>query len=224
MKRYVLPSLAALIVCAFGIVGRAVPGESPEPMGIERMQHWAADHEALLNARLAGLRAGLKLTTEQEKLWSPFETAVRDAAKMHMEQMKAMMERMHEMRDMMEQSQDAPETKDMGPTGQTRSPVDRLERMAHRMTEQAATLTKVAEAAQPLYASLDDSQKRLFAFLGRELLMMGNGHRNMGTMGGMGMMGDDDGGRRHGHERSRAGPNEYDGGQSNDDEDSSDEE
>jgi hypothetical protein len=221
MKRHVLPSLAALVVCAFGIAARAAPGESPEPIGIERMQHWATDHEALLNARLAGLKAGLKLTTEQEKLWSPFETAVRDAAKMHMEQMKARMERMHEMRDIMEQSQDAPETKDIGPTGQTRSPVDRLERMAHRMTERAAALTKVAEAAKPLYASFDDSQKRLFGFLGRELLMMGHGHRGMGMMGGGREMRGEGGMGMMGREPDRMNMM---GGQSNGDEDSSNEE
>ena len=58
MKRYVLPSLAALAICAFGVPATAAPGDSPEPMGMERMQHWAADHEALLNARLAGLTQG----------------------------------------------------------------------------------------------------------------------------------------------------------------------
>ncbi len=76
-----------------------------------RMQHWAADHEALLDARLAGLKADLKLTPNQDKLWAPFEAAVRDAAKMRMEQGKAM-DRMQKMRDKREYLQD---TKDMGP-------------------------------------------------------------------------------------------------------------
>ena len=65
------------------------------------MQNWADDHEAFLDAKLAGLKAGLRLTPDQEKLWPPFETAVRDAAKLHMDQMKSMMDRMQKMREMM---------------------------------------------------------------------------------------------------------------------------
>jgi hypothetical protein len=58
------------------------------------------------------------------------------------------------------------------------------------MSEAAAALTKIADAAKPFYASLDDSQKRIFGWLGRELLVMGRGHPGMGMMGhgGMGMM------------------------------------
>jgi hypothetical protein len=33
---------------------------------MERMQHWADDHEAMLDAKLAGLKAGLRLTSDQE--------------------------------------------------------------------------------------------------------------------------------------------------------------
>ena len=99
---------------------------------MEQMQHWAADHEALLDARLAGLKAGLKPPPDQEKLWPPFETAVRDAAKMRMEHMKAMMDRMQKMRDMdmTELMQGTDDMKDMGPPDQAISPVDRLEALA----------------------------------------------------------------------------------------------
>ncbi len=79
--------------------------------------------------------------------------------------------------------------------GQAVSPVDRLEAMGQRMSEHGAAITKVAEAAKPLYASLDDSQKRLFIVLGREMLMMGHGHRGMEMMrGAMGMMHEGKGG------------------------------
>jgi hypothetical protein len=67
---------------------------------MERMQHWAEDHGALLDAGLAGLRAGLKLTSDQDKLWPPFEAAVRDAANLHMDEMKSMMESLQKMREM----------------------------------------------------------------------------------------------------------------------------
>lgn len=40
-----------------------------------------SDRAAFLNARIAALKAVLALTTDQEKLWAPVETAIRDAAK-----------------------------------------------------------------------------------------------------------------------------------------------
>ena len=41
----------------------------------------AEDVAALTDARVAGLKAGLKLTAEQEKNWPAVETAIRDLAK-----------------------------------------------------------------------------------------------------------------------------------------------
>ena len=187
MIQYFAPSFAALAICAFGVTAMAAPGGPSEPLGMERMQHWASDHEALLDARLAGIKAGLKLTPDQEKLWTPFETAVRDAAKMRAERMKVMMDRVQETRDMMEQMQDTNDAKEMDLSGQAASPVDRLEALAKRMSERGAAIKKVADAATPLYASLDETQKRLFRLLGGERMMMGHRHRAMGMMGGMGM-------------------------------------
>ena len=114
--RHILLPLAALAAWTFAPAGLAAADEPPQP-GMERMQHWAADHEALLDAGLAGLKAGLKLTSDQDKLWPPFEAAVRDAAKLHMDQMRSMMERMQKMREMMTQ----------GAPHEAISPVDRLE-------------------------------------------------------------------------------------------------
>ena len=178
--------ITALVLSTCALSAKADPTEQRSgPMGIERMQHWAADHQALLDAKLAGLKAGLKLNPDQEKLWGPFEAAVRDAAKMRMEHMRAMMEGM---RGMMEED------------AEPRSPMDHIEMMAAHMSEAAAALTKIADAGKPFYASLDDSQKRIFGWLGRELLMMGHGHPGMGMMGhgGMGMMRQGTGAMEHG--------------------------
>jgi hypothetical protein len=184
--RHFLPPFALLAACTFGLAAQVAPGEASEPTGIERMQHWAADHAALLDAKLAGLRAGLELTSDQDKLWPPFETAVRDAAKLHMEQMKSMMDRMQKMRDMMWSMQKSEDMKDMGAAGQDVSPIDRLEALGQGMSERGAAITKVADAAKPLYGSLDDSQKRRFVLLGRMLFMMGHDHPGMDMMrGGM---------------------------------------
>ena len=56
------------------------------------MQRWVDDRAAMLDARLGGLKAGLRLTPDQEKLWGPFEAAVRDFAQTRMNHMQSMME------------------------------------------------------------------------------------------------------------------------------------
>lgn len=179
MRKIPFSSLAALTLCAvIGSPSLAAQGDSSGGPGMEKMQHWAADHEALLDAKLGGLKAGLKLTPDQEKLWTPFEAAVRDAAKSRMEHMKAMMDQMH--------GADG-QKDDMQESGPAISPIDRLGALAQRMSERGAAIQKFVDAAKPFYASLDDSQKRLFSMLGGELLMMGHGHRHAGMMGGMGM-------------------------------------
>jgi hypothetical protein len=184
MTRHIFLAFAALAAWTFAPAAQAASDQSPAP-AMERMQNWVADHEAFLDARLAGLKAGLKLTPDQDKLWPPFEAAVRDAAKLHMDQMKSMMERMRKMREM----RGGQDSEDMGAAGQAVSPVDRLQAIGQRMSALGGAIEKVAGAAKPLYASLDDSQKRRFALLGRALFMMGRGHRGMEMMGMMGMMG-----------------------------------
>jgi hypothetical protein len=98
-----------------------------------------------------------------------------------------MMARMHDMRagDDME--------KEGGEFGLSMSPVERLDRLANRLSEAGAALKKVADAAKPLYDSLDEEQKRIFGFLSREMMRMR--HHGMGMGIGMGP-----GGRWHGEE------------------------
>lgn len=206
MMRHLLLPFAALAALTFAPAAQADSDQSSAP-AMERMQHWAADHEALLDAGLAGLKAGLRLSSNQEKLWPPFEAAVRDAARLHAEQMKSMMERMGRMHEAMME----------GAPGEAVSPVDRLEALGRGLSNRGAAIEKVADAAKPLYASLDDSQKRRFGLLGRRLIMMQHPRHAMGMMEGMEMM-------RHGAmgrdsddmERMRHGPG--------DEEDNSDEE
>ncbi len=69
------------------------------------------------------------------------------------------------------------------------------------MSARGAAIEKVADAGKPLYASLDDSQKRRFVMLGHALFMMGHGHPGAEMMHGMGMMGH----RATGHEGMMGG-------------------
>ncbi len=158
MKRIILGTLAAAVVSVSTFTLTAVAAQSDQqPTREERMQHWAADRETMLHARLAGMKAGLGLTADQEKLWSPFESAVKDAFKSRMEAMQKMMK--------------------MREGGERMSPVDRMAFMAGRMAQGAAELKTISEAASPLYASFDDTQKRNFELLGRGMAMSGRGPR-----------------------------------------------
>ncbi len=143
--------LAALFVAVLSAPILAVAAEGDQQAsGAERMQHWAADRETMLDAKLAGMKAGLGLTADQEKLWSPFESAVKDADKSRMDAIGQMMR--------------------MRAQGERMSPIDHLDAVANRLSQGAANIKKIADAAKPLYDSLDESQKHKFGMLGRMLM------------------------------------------------------
>ncbi len=176
MKRTLLVALAALTLSASAFSLTAAGAESDQqPSRAERMRQMAEDRQTMLDAKLAGMKAGLQLTPDQEKLWAPFESAVKDAAKARMEAMGQMMQA-HEQ-------------------GERMSPVDHLEAMADHMSRAAEDIKKIADAAKPLYAGLDDSQKHKFGMLGR-MLMPEHAEMMMHHMGGHmgGHMGEGGGG------------------------------
>jgi hypothetical protein len=107
------------------------------------------DRAAFLDARIAAVHAGLKLTADQEKLWPPVEAAVRDFAKLRIDRANARMEA--------EKNADAQQKPD--------DPVTRLRERADNMAANAAALKKIADAADPLYKTLDDNQKRRLTLL-----------------------------------------------------------
>lgn len=151
MKRILIAALAGFGLCASAFAATAAAAEDNQPPSrAERAGQWAADREVMLGAKLAGMKAGLQLTPDQEKLWAPFESAVKDADKARMDAMRQMM-RAHEQ-------------------GERMSPIDHLEAMADRLSRAAEDVRKIADAARPLYASLDDSQKHRFGMLGRMLM------------------------------------------------------
>jgi hypothetical protein len=148
MKRTLLAALFLSLISA-PVVASAAEGDQ-QPSRAERMQHWAADRQTMLDAKLAGMKVGLGLTADQEKLWGPFESAVKDADKSRMDAMGEMMR--------------------MRSQGERMSPIDHLDAMAERLSQGATNIKKIAEAAKPLYDSLDESQKHKFGMLGRMLM------------------------------------------------------
>jgi len=113
----------------------------------------AEDVAALTDARVAALRGGLKLTAEQEKNWPAVETAIRDLAKDRSDRMKERAARREARRGGDNVQQAGPDA------------IARLRQGADAMTARASGLKKLADAAEPLYKSLDEGQKHRFGML-----------------------------------------------------------
>ena len=149
--------------------------------GFSRMS--PEDRSAYADARIAAVHAGLKLTADQEKLWPPVEAAVREFAKLRIDRANA---RMNAPRD--DASQQKPD-----------DPVARLRDRAENMAAMAGAMKKIAEAADPLYKTLDDGQKRRLAVLTRFGGREGWRHHRFEREMGM----DRDSDRHHGYGRNR---------------------
>lgn len=146
----VLAGLAALGAVA------AVQARDDEPFAHgprhERFEkRWSAlspeDRAAFTDARIAALRAGIKLTPDQEKLWPPVETAIRDLAKQREARREAWRERR-------EKQVEAP---------------DAIRAMGDAAIARGEALRKLADASAPLYATLDEGQKRRAKMLVRPI-------------------------------------------------------
>jgi hypothetical protein len=164
MKKILLAGAAAL-----AIAGSTVAYAQHRPWFHEHMRMSPEDRAAFTDARIAAVKAGLKLTPDQEKLWPPVEAAVRDFAKLRIDRANA---RMDAGRD----SQDSQKPTD---------PVTRLRERADTMAASAAAMKRIADAADPLYKTLDDGQKRRLAILTRMGGRFGGGWRHHGFERGM---------------------------------------
>ncbi|GJD60352.1 hypothetical protein MPEAHAMD_0488 [Methylobacterium frigidaeris] len=123
-------------------------GDRPgEPGGRHRLS--AEDVQALTDARVAALHAGLKLTPDQEKLWPPVEGAMRNLAKVRRDQREARRGR------------------DRDPVAETAP--DAIRARADALAARSDALRKLADASQPLYATLDQAQKQRAAMLSRPM-------------------------------------------------------
>jgi hypothetical protein len=145
MKKILLAGTAALV-----LAGSTAVYAQHRPWFHNHMRMNPEDRAAFADARIAAVHAGLKLTPDQEKLWPPVETAVKEFAKLRIDRANA---RMNAMRDDT-RGQQKPD-----------DPVARLRERAESMGTTAAALKKIADAADPLYKTLDDGQKRRLAIL-----------------------------------------------------------
>lgn len=156
MKRLAIAGVAALAV-----VGSTTVYAQYRPWFHEHMLEMKIspeDRAAFLDARIAAVHAGLKLTSDQEKLWPPVEAAVRDFAKMRIDRAEA---RMKESESQDQQKED--------------DPIARLRKRADNLAATSAAMRKIADAADPLYKTLDDGQKRRLAILTHHAGYFGGG-------------------------------------------------
>jgi len=150
MKKVLLAGAAALV-----LAGSTVAYAQHRPW-FEHGRPWfsAKDRAAFADAKIAAVKAGLQLTPDQEKLWPPVEAAVKDFVKLRIDRAEARMKARDDDR--------RPDDVD---------PVTRLRDRADTMAASAAALKKIADAADPLYKTLDEGQKRRL----RVLTHMGGG-------------------------------------------------
>lgn len=182
----ILALCAALAVPAtFAIAQQAGGGgqRGPSTEMIGRMQ----------DGQLAGAKAMLRLTPEQDKLWSPVEAQIRasyeDRAKRRAE---------HEAKRAERQA-----SGDQQGHGRIGLP-ERLDRATEMTTKRAEQLKAFAAAVKPLYASLSDEQKLVANRVLGHFVGGGKGGKEHGWGGRHGRM--------HGEHRGGWGGKHADGG------------
>jgi zinc resistance-associated protein len=145
MRGILIAGLIVLMSAAYSLVNAQQPAATPPGPSSTPT---AEDVAALSDARIAELKEGLKIKPDQEKNWATFEGTIRDLAKQRQDRLKQL-------------ATSAPSA-----SGQLPSPVDLLRRRADVLSQASADLKRLADAADPLYKTLDDGQKRrMFALL-----------------------------------------------------------
>ncbi len=147
MWKSVLAGIAALSISGAGVASAQQSPPSPPADAAQRWRPSAEDAAALTDARIAALRTGLKLSADQEKHWPALETAIRSMAKQRLDAREAARGA---------RTADRPAQPDA---------IARLRRGADAMSSRGTALKQLADAAEPLYKTLDEGQKHRFALL-----------------------------------------------------------
>lgn len=150
MLKIISAGLAAVLLVSPAALAQSAP-QTDGARGERARGLSADDREALVDARIAALRTALKLTPDQDKNWPAVEGAIRDLAK--------------------QRAEFAAQGRENRERAVQRDPIERLRSTADIMSARAAALKKFADAAEPLYRSLDDGQKRRLTALTRRYAM-----------------------------------------------------
>jgi hypothetical protein len=139
-------SVAALLLPGLSSTTFAAQREKPSEQSQTSADHMAA----FTDARMAALKVGLKLTPAQEKNWPPLESTLRDVSK----------DRAARTLEWRENAKDHHEKSDV---------IEGLRLRAKGLSARSVELDKIADAAKPLYDSLDDAQRLRFGVLLHEV-------------------------------------------------------
>ena len=143
MLKTVAAGLTALFVTASSLAYAQAPSTAGSEQEEPRLS--AADLSALTDARIAIVKAALQLTPEQAKYWPAVEEAIRNRAMGRQTRLTALA-RQREQGD--------------------GDPIDIVRHRADALAQRSAELKQLADAWQPLSATLTPEQKqrlRLFA-------------------------------------------------------------
>ena len=167
MKKFLIIGIASAALSGFANVNVSIaqtgapPPPAPQtaapaaPAPSQQKMMGPTDNQIAdeVDARIAQLKANLGLTVDQEKNWPGLQSALRDDG---IAQLKGAM-----------QGGNRPSRRDREQPGQVRpNDIALMRTMADDLTARGAALKKLADAAEPLYGSLDDRQKsELIRFL-----------------------------------------------------------
>jgi zinc resistance-associated protein len=180
-KKVLVLSTAAMLVGSAAVAQQTQQQNSDVRDGRPSFQPWrpsADDFAAFTDARVAALKAGLRLTPDQEKNWPAFEQAYRNLAKLRAQRFA---------------------DRDAAQAPGDQNIVDRLQRRADAIAQFGTALQDLAKATRPLYQNLDDGQKHRFVAITRFMMQHRHfamahgfgpgGHHEMGEGPHGGMMG-----------------------------------
>jgi hypothetical protein len=117
--------------------------QAPAPQVQQRFS--AADWNALTAARIAVVKATLQLKPDQTQYWPAIEEAIRNRATTREQRMAALRAALGEQDEF--------------------QPVELMRARADALSQKAESLRKLADVWQPLYATLDQDQKRRMRLL-----------------------------------------------------------
>jgi len=150
MLKTVAAGLTALFVTASSLAYAQAPSAAGAEQ--ENARPSAADLNALTDARIGIVKAALQLTPEQAKYWPAVEEAIRNRAAGRQVRLAALARQ----RDQ----------------GGDRDPIDSVRHRADALAQRAAELKQLADAWQPLAATLTPDQKQRLRFFAINILRM----------------------------------------------------
>ena len=139
MRKTAILLMSAALLTGIGLSGSAVARDRSD-----RAELTASQMTDRAEVRTAKMKVDLNLTADQEKNWAGFATAMQDMSKKQADRRIAF-------RDARAQQHG------------TLDALDEMRKNADAQIERSNDLKKLADAAQPLYASLNEQQKSRFA-------------------------------------------------------------